>query len=100
MTHRSRLLDETERHTSIRFYCDLLLIVDVSGSNFAFVIPLSTKIKKIAGYIPIEFKGKLVSLCVHQCKAISQKRILRRIGLMADSVLQEYKNEIKEFYKL
>ena len=76
------------------------LIVDVSGSNYAFVIPMSTRIKDTAGYIPIEFKGKTVSLCVHQCKSISQKRILRRIGHMADSHLQEFKDEVKRFYKL
>lgn len=76
------------------------LIVDVSGSNYAFVIPMSTKLKKTIGYVPFEFKAKKISFCVHQCKTISQKRILRRIGHLSNNVLQEFKNDIKTFYKL
>lgn len=74
------------------------LVIGVSGSNIAFVIPMSTKVKNVAGYYPIEFKGRTVSLCIHQCKTISQKRILRRIGHLSENSLQQFKNEIKAFY--
>ena len=76
------------------------LIVHVIGNHFALVIPMSTKIKDIAGYVPFEWKDKTFSLCVHQTKVVSQKRILRRLGRVSDNKLQKHKDEIKKFFSL
>ena len=76
------------------------LIIHVIGNHFALVIPMSTKIKDIAGYVPFEWKGKTFSLCIHQTKVVSQKRILRRLGRVSDNKLQKHKDEIKKFFSL
>jgi len=52
------------------------LVLHVIGSHLALVIPMSTKVKEIAGYVPFEWKGKITALCIHQMRIISQKRVL------------------------
>lgn len=77
-----------------------VLIVHVIGSHLAMVIPMSTKMKSVAGYVPFEWRGKNVALCIHQIKIVSQKRIFSRLGKVSNTKLQEYKNEIKQFFSL
>jgi len=74
--------------------------IHVIGSNLALVVPLSTKIKEMAGYMPFEFQGKVGSLCIHQCRTISQKRILSRKGRISDKKLAEIKASVKSFFAL
>jgi mRNA interferase MazF len=76
------------------------LIIHVIGSNLALVVPLSTKVKEIVGYVPFEFQGRTVSLCVHQSRTISQKRILSRKGRISEKKLLEIKDQIKKFFAL
>jgi mRNA-degrading endonuclease toxin of MazEF toxin-antitoxin module len=77
------------------------LVVNVVGSIVALVIPMSTKIKKdTAGYMEIEFQEEKVSLCIHQTKVVSQKRILKRIGKITGNDLRLYKQAIKKFFEL
>ncbi|MEK7501642.1 MAG: type II toxin-antitoxin system PemK/MazF family toxin [Patescibacteria group bacterium] len=76
------------------------LITHVVGSNLALVVPLSTKVKEITGYVPFEFQGRIVSLCIHQSRTISQKRILARKGKISEKRLDEVKKEIKKFFAL
>ena len=76
------------------------LIVHVIGSNLALVVPLSTKVKVMAGYIPFEFQGRNISLCVHQSRTISQKRILSRKGRISENKLGEIKEQLKKFFAL
>ncbi len=76
------------------------LIISISGSNIALVVPMSTKIKDVAGYISFEWKGEITSLCIHQIRVISQKRILRRMGRISENKLQLFKEEIKKFFNL
>ena len=76
------------------------LVVNISGSHIALVIPMSTKLKEAAGYVPLEWKGKMVALCIHQTKVVSQKRIFSRLGRVSDTKLQEFKDHIKKFFSL
>lgn len=76
------------------------LVIHVIGSNLALVVPLSTKVKEMVGYLPFEFQGKTVSLCIHQSKTISQKRILSRKGKISDKKLYEIKEQLKKFFTL
>lgn len=76
------------------------LIVNISGPHLALVIPMSTKIKEVAGYVPLEFKNISVALCIHQTRTISQKRIFGRLGRISDTKLQGYKDEVKKFFSL
>ena len=76
------------------------LIIHVVGSVLALVVPLSTKIKDVAGYIPFEFQGKRISICVHQMRIISQRRILARKGRISDKRLEQVKADIKKFFTL
>jgi len=76
------------------------LIIHVIGSHLALVLPMSTKIKDIAGYIPFEWKGVVGALCIHQIKIVSQKRILSRKGKVSDQRLENIKSEITKFFSL
>lgn len=74
------------------------LIIHVIGAHLALIIPISTKIKDIAGYVPFEWKDKTNALCIHQMKVVSQKRILSRMGKISENRLNEYKKIIALFY--
>ncbi|TSC58335.1 MAG: hypothetical protein Greene041679_118 [Parcubacteria group bacterium Greene0416_79] len=77
-----------------------MLVVHVVGSVLALVVPLSTKLKGVVGYIPFEFHEKQISLCVHQMRIISQRRILARKSRISDKRLRQVKLEIKKFFSL
>jgi mRNA interferase MazF len=74
------------------------LILHVIGSHLAFIVPLSTKLRSVVGYIPFQWHSSPVSLCIHQIRVISQKRILSRKGRIARSKLRYIKQEILKFY--
>ncbi len=76
------------------------LILHVIGSNLVLIVPLSTKVKEVVGYIPFEFQGKNVSLCIHQSRTISQKRVLSRKGRISENKLSEIKEQFKKFFTL
>ena len=76
------------------------LIIHVIGSHLALIVPMSTKIKDVAGYISFEWKGTKTALCIHQIKIVSQKRVLGRKGRISDSKLAEIKKEILKFFAL
>ena len=76
------------------------LVVHVIGSHLALVIPMSTKMKNVAGYIPFEWKGIISALCVHQIKIVSQKRILSRKGKISNQRLENIKSEVTKFFSL
>jgi len=76
------------------------LVVHVIGAHLALIVPLSTKTRESTGYIPFEWKGILQSLCVHQVRVVSQKRILDRIGKISESRLSKYKGIISAFHSL
>lgn len=76
------------------------LVLHVIGSHLALAIPLSTKIKDVAGYIPFEWKGKNDALCIHQMRIVSQKRILSRKGKISKNRLADVKKSVWEFYNL
>ena len=76
------------------------LIIHVIGSHLALVIPMSTKMKDLAGYVPFEWKGTMNALCIHQTKIVSQKRILSRKGKVSNQRLKNIKSELAKFFSL
>ncbi len=76
------------------------LIIHSIGSYLALVVPMSTKIKNVVGYLPFQWKGKSTSLCVHQIRIISQKRVLSRLGRISENRLREVKQSLAEFYDI
>jgi mRNA interferase MazF len=76
------------------------LIMHVIGSQLALVIPMSTKLNEIPGYLPFFFKDQWVSLCFNQLRVISQKRIYARIGKVSENKLVAYKIVLKKFFEL
>lgn len=76
------------------------LVIHVIGSRLALVVPLSTKLKKLPGYLPFMFKSREVSMCFHQLRVVSQKRIYSRMGKVSESKLDEYKAVLKYFFAL
>src|ERR1700679_1101588 len=49
------------------------LIVHVIGSKLALIVPMTTKVRDIPGYIPFVWRDKTNALCLHQMRVISQK---------------------------
>ena len=76
------------------------LVVHSIGSHLALVVPMSTKVKDVSGYYPLEWHGNITALCLHQTKIISQKRILSRKGRIPGNKLKEIKKEIIKFFEL
>ncbi len=75
-----------------------VLILHVVGKVLALVIPMSTKLKEVAGYHHFPFQGKGVSLCLHQIRVLSQKRILGRKGRISEGHLRGVKEEVRQFF--
>ena len=58
---------------------------------------METLLKNVVCYVPFEFQGKQISICIHQMRIISQRRVLARKGKISDKRLKEVKTEIKSF---
>lgn len=76
------------------------LVLHVIGSHLALIVPMSTKVKDVAGYIKFEWKGATTALCIHQIKTVSQKRILSRKGKISDERLKTINKEVIKFFAL
>jgi len=76
------------------------LVLHVIGSYLALVIPMSTKVKEMTGYLSFKWKNEMKSLCVHQVRIISQKRVLARSGRISEKRLHEIKKYICDFFSL
>jgi mRNA interferase MazF len=76
------------------------VILHVIGSQLALAIPLSTKIKESVGYFSFELNEKEVSLCAHQMRVISQKRIFHRLSKLSKERLNWIRKTIVNFYDL
>ncbi len=76
-----------------------VLVLRVIGSLLALVVPLSTKIKDVPGYIKVELEDRTVSVCANHIKIISQKRIFERSGKLSDKRFLELRDSIFEFLK-
>lgn len=76
-----------------------VLVLHTIGDSLALVAPLTSKNKSIPGYIPFKWLDKTDSLCIHQIRIISTKRLLKRLAKISDGKLKEVKDNIKEFYE-
>lgn len=76
-----------------------VLVLHTIGDSLALVVPLTSKNKSIPGYIPFSWLDNSDSLCIHQIRIISTKRLLKRLAKISDSKLKEVKDNIKEFYE-
>jgi mRNA interferase MazF len=76
------------------------LVIGIFSTRLALVVPLSTKIKNIPGYVGFTFNGAEYSACVMQTKTISQKRIFEREGKMNDNNLKLIITSFKNFYRI
>jgi mRNA interferase MazF len=77
------------------------VIVDSFSDKLVLVFPMSTKLKNTAGYVEIKLEdGRKVSVCIHQAKTVSPKRVLKRITTIANDKVQDLKNAYKKFYHL
>lgn len=77
-----------------------VLILHVISIQLALIIPLTSKIKSIPGYLEFTWKSSINSLCLHQIKVISQKRILSRKGRISEERLKTIKRKLVKFYDL
>lgn len=75
-------------------------VVCPTGPDIMFVVPMSTKLKDTAGYMQIEFQGEQVSLCLHQVRTVSKKRIYGRLGKLGATKQKEIQDRIKEYLHL
>ena len=77
-----------------------VLVLHVIGAKLALVVPMTTKVKKVAGYMPFTFQDKDHALCLHQIKIISSKRLLKRKGKITSNRLRSIKQDVQRFYSL
>ena len=76
------------------------VLVSFSSDSLALVFPMSSKIKNLPGYVKIKIKEEEVSVCIHQAKVISTKRIFERITTISEDKLTTLKEAYKNFYHL
>ena len=74
------------------------LILHVIGSYLALIIPMSTKVKNVAGYVPFTWKNTTTALCLHQVRIVSNKRVLSRKGRISQNKLKVIKKELSKFF--
>lgn len=74
------------------------LILHVIGSHLALIIPMSTKVKDIAEYVPFTWKNAMTALCLHQIRIVSNKRVLSRKGRISQNKLKAIKKELSKFF--
>lgn len=74
------------------------LILHVVGSHLALIVPMSTKVKDVAGYLPFIWKNTTTALCLHQMRVVSSKRVLSRKGRISQNKLEAIKKEISKFF--
>lgn len=74
------------------------LILHVVGSHLALIVPMSTKVKDVAGYMPFTWKNTTIVLCLHQIRIISSKRVLSRKGRISSNKLEAIKKDISKFF--
>ena len=77
-----------------------VIVIHITGTHLAMVTPLSTKLKSLPGYVPFQWKDKELSICIHQTRVISQKRLLRRFGHIRDSKLKSIRKRIGIYFSL
>lgn len=77
-----------------------VVVVHITGTHLAMVTPLSTKVKTLPGYVPFQWKGRNLSICIHQTRVISQKRLLRRFGRLRVSKLRSIRKQIGAYFSL
>ena len=77
-----------------------VLIIHTIGDALALVVPLTSKNKETPGYLKIEWSNHTDSLCLHQVRIISTKRLLDRIAKISDKKFESIKEAIKKFYSL
>lgn len=76
------------------------VVVDSFSDKLVLIFPMSTKIKDVPGYINMNIDGKSISVCIHQARTVSPKRILKRITTISEDKLKSLKEEYKKFYRL
>jgi mRNA interferase MazF len=76
-----------------------VLILEKVAPDLYFVIPMSTKIKTSLGYRSLALSDKTVSICLHQAKTISSKRIYSRIEKIPSDKLKIVKDQFKKYLR-
>lgn len=76
------------------------LILHTFNDDLALVVPLTSKVKKLPGYLPFFVRNRDNALCIHQLKVISQNRILHRLERISDSRLASVRRSVVSFFNL
>ena len=76
------------------------LLLEQASPDIFLVIPMSTKIKSALGYRKIIVEGREVSLCIHNLKTISRKRIYGRISKLSVNKIIEIRSWVRKYFNL
>lgn len=74
-------------------------VVDILCKHLALVIPVSTKLQSLPGYLHFEINGEPMTLCVHQVRALAQRRLFGRKSKLCAGRLQQVKEEFERFWR-
>lgn len=77
-----------------------VLVIGTAGKNVALIVPFTTKLHQRPGFMYFPVNDKDMSLCVHQVRVVSQKRLLKRIAHVADTRVEEVKQTVSQFWNL
>lgn len=76
-----------------------VIIYRVFAHGFYLVIPTTTQFKEGTWYVRVAQKNRLISVCLHQIRAIDYRRLSNRIGRLDDKDLVRVKDGFDSLYK-
>ncbi len=70
------------------------LIIKIISRKIMYILPLTSKMYSDEYHTPISFAGRNSSVVLSQARVVSDKRLLRKIGLISKDQLIEIKSEL------
>jgi len=74
------------------------IILKKLAHGFYFVIPTSTKVREGTWYVAYQHKGKRSVACLHQARAIDQRRLWSKLGTLDDEDFTRVKQGFRDLY--
>jgi len=75
-----------------------VLVFKKLSKSFYLVIPLTTKVHTGSWYVNYEYKGKDVTACLHQLRAIDYRRLYSKIGILEEPNFEKIQIGFEKLY--
>lgn len=74
-----------------------ILVLKKFNKNLLWVLPLTSKAKEGNYHFQFTFEGALSSVILPQIRAISSKRLIRKMGFVPIDIFDKIRGKIKDF---